>query len=147
MVPIQSDGGVNPVWYEKLKFLELLQPLSDIVFPVIPPPVDISGKSNITRTINLVPGSAYTLALTDAGNVIWFQALCTVTIPPNSTVNFPVGTQIDVIQGAGKVTFAAGSGVGLNSLNGNKSIAGQYAGGTLLQVGTNSWVLMGSLTV
>lgn len=33
--PISLGGGpVNPNWYQKLKFLEQLQPLSDIVFPV-----------------------------------------------------------------------------------------------------------------
>ena len=31
----------------------------------------------------------------------------TVTVPPNSSVAFPIGTQIDCAQiGAGKVTFA-----------------------------------------
>ena len=27
-VPIQIGGAINPDWYEKLKFLETLQPLS-----------------------------------------------------------------------------------------------------------------------
>lgn len=31
----------------------------------------------------------------------------TITVPPNSSVAFPIGTQIDLAQlGAGKVTFA-----------------------------------------
>ena len=39
-IPAQSEplsiggGPVNPNWYQKLKFLEQLQPLSDITFPV-----------------------------------------------------------------------------------------------------------------
>jgi len=42
--PISIGGGpVNPTWYEKLKFLEKLQPLSDIVFPAPPTPTTIDG--------------------------------------------------------------------------------------------------------
>jgi hypothetical protein len=38
---------------------------------------------------------------------------CTVTVPPNASTAFPIGTQIDFIQGsgAGAVTLAPGSGV------------------------------------
>jgi hypothetical protein len=145
-VPI-TDGGdpINPTWYEKLKFLEKLQPLSDIVFP---PPVDISGKSNITRTINTQSGTSYTFQLTDAGNAVDFTSGSAVsaTVPANATIAFPVGTQIDVMQaGAGKVTLVAAGSVTIQSISGNKAIAAQYVGVTLLKVGTDVWRLMGSL--
>ena len=32
-VDLNATGGVRPEWYEKLKFLETLQPLTDIVNP------------------------------------------------------------------------------------------------------------------
>jgi hypothetical protein len=142
--PISIGGApVAPVWYEKLKFLEKLQPLSDISFPHDP------SKSDVTRSINFQTGTSYTLQLTDAGDVIDCSnaAAITVTVPPNATVAFAVGTQIEVMQGgAGKVTMAQGAGVTINSQNGNKSIAAQYVGVTLLKTATNTWRLMGNLT-
>ena len=71
----------------------------------------------------------------------------TVTVPPNTSVAFAVGTQIDVIQGgAGKVTFAQGSGVTINSFNSFKSLIGRYAGATLIKRANDEWDLVGSLT-
>lgn len=73
-------------------------------------------------------------------------ALQTLTVPPNSSVAFPIGTHIDVIQkGAGKVTIAQGAGVTINSAGGNKSISGQYVGVTLIKESTNVWYLVGNL--
>lgn len=140
--PITGTGQMNPIWYQALKFLEKLQPLSDITFPSDP------SKSNVTRTINTQSGTTYTLALTDAGNVIdcTNASAFTVTVPPNSSVAFAIGSQIEVMQGgAGKVTLAQGSGVTINSQAGNKSIAAQYVGVTLLKVATDTWRLMGNL--
>jgi len=69
-----------------------------------------------------------------------------VTVPPNSSVAFPVGTQIEVTQtGAGKTTLAQGSGVTITSLASYKSIAGQYASATLYKRATDTWQLSGSL--
>jgi len=141
--PISIGGGpVNPNWYQVLKYLEKLQPLSDVVFPSDP------TKSDVTRTINAQTGTSYTFVLTDAGKACEFTnaSAVTVTVPPNSSVAFPVGTQIDVMQGgAGKVTFAQGSGVTIKSFGSNKSLAGQEVGGTLLKMATDTWRLMGNL--
>jgi hypothetical protein len=69
-----------------------------------------------------------------------------VTVPANSSVAFPVGTQIDLAQiGAGKVTVAPASGVTINSKAGNKSIAAQYVGVSLFQTDTDTWLLLGDL--
>jgi len=140
---VDDTGCPNSIWYEKLKYLQILDPLSSIVFP----PSD-DTKSNVIRTFNMQSGTTYTLVLTDAGNFCSFSnvAAVTVTIPPNSSVAFPIGTQIDVAQlGAGKTTFAQGAGVTIFSLAGNKALSGQYAGGTLLKIQTNEWLLVGSL--
>jgi len=145
-VPIQIGGAINPDWYEKLKFLETLQPLSDVDFAAID--AAIAAKSDITRTINPQTGTSYTFVLADAGKICEFAngSAVTVTVPPNSSVAFPVGTQIEVTQtGAGKVTFAQGSGVTITSLASYKAIAGQYASATLYQRATDTWQLSGSL--
>ena len=68
----------------------------------------------------------------------------TVTVPPNSSVAFPIGTQIDCSQlGAGKVTFAQWAGVTIQSKGGNKAISAQYVGATLKKIGTDTWLLLG----
>lgn len=143
-VPIVLSGGVvNPDWYQVFKFLEWLQPLSDIVFP------SDDTKSDVLRAINEQTGTSYTFVLADSGRYCRFtnSSAVTVTVPPNSSVAFSVGTQIDVLQGGtGKVTFAQGSGVTINSFNSFKSLVGRYAGGTLIKRATDEWDLVGSLT-
>jgi hypothetical protein len=152
-----SLGGspVSPIWYTAFKYIEKLQPLSDIDNSSLQSQITantnaIATKSDITRAINFQTGTTYTLALTDAGDVVDCSnaSAVTVTVPPNSSVAFAVGTQIEVMQGgAGKVTLAQGAGVTINSAAGNKSIAARYVGVTLLKVATDTWRLMGSLIV
>jgi len=143
---IMPDGSVNPNWYLFFKFVETLNPLSDYDTSSID--AAIALKSNITRTINPQTGTSYTFALSDAGIICEFSnsSPVTVTVPPNSSVAFPVGTQIEVTQtGAGKTTLAQGSGVTITSLASYKSIAGQYASATLYKRATDTWQLSGSL--
>ena len=143
-----TTGKFVPDWFDRLKYLDGLDPLSSIDYTALL--ATIAGiYSPITRAINAQTGTSYTFALTDAGKFCSFAngSAVTVTVPPNGTIAFPVGTQIDVAQtGAGKTTFAQGVGVTINSLSGNKALSGQYAGGTLLQTAANVWLLVGSLT-
>lgn len=108
-----------------------------------------TSYSTITRIINPQYVTAYTFLITDAGAICEFAnaSAVTVTVPPNASVSFPIGTEIDVAQtGAGKVTFAEGSGVTIKSFLSNKSLAGQEAGATLYKFATDTWRLIGSLT-
>lgn len=143
---VDSSGRCNVLWFEKFKFLEGLQPLSDVDFDAID--AAIALKSDITRTINPQTGTTYTFVLTDNGKICEFanSSPVTVTVPPNSSVALPVGAQIEVTQtGAGKVTLAQGSGVTITSLASYKSIAGQYASATLYKRATDTWQLSGNL--
>jgi hypothetical protein len=100
------------------------------------------------RIINAQIGTSYTLQLSDAGGLITMNnaSASIVTVPASSSVPFALGTELDVLQlGTGKVTFGSGSGVTINSQSGNKSIGAQYVGVTLVQLATNSWVLLGNL--
>lgn len=106
-----------------------------------------SVKSQFT-TINSQTGTTYTFALTDAWAMVTFNnaAAQTITVPPNSSVAFPIGTQIDCSQlGAGKVTFAQWAGVTIQSKGSNKAISAQYVGATLKKIGTDTWLLLGDL--
>jgi hypothetical protein len=104
------------------------------------------------RTVNTQTGTTYTFALTDGsvwnGNPLVTlnnAAAITATVPLNSSIAFPIGSQIDVIQlGAGLVTFAAAGGVTLNSLNGGLTMLGQFSGATLIKTATDTWDVIGT---
>ena len=102
-------------------------------------------------TFNKQAGSGsqnYDLTLSDIGQSITFDSTgtWTVTIPPNSGIAFPIGSEIDVFRmNTGSVTFVPGAGVTLNSKNTNRSIAARYSGASLFKFDTNTWLLVGDL--
>lgn len=109
----------------------------------------LDGKSAVTRTQNAQTGATYTLALSDAGNIVSMNNVSpnTVTIPTNATVAFSVGTQIDLLQlGAGQISVAPAAGVTIRSDGGKLKLSGQYVPATLLKLATNEWLLFGSLS-
>lgn len=92
--------------------------------------------------------SSYTLVLSDQNDIIEMNVASAnnLTVPLNSTVAFPIGTEIAITQyGAGKTTIVATSGVTLRSAGGLLSIGAQYAMVTLLKVGTDEWYVVGNL--
>ena len=89
----------------------------------------------------------YTLVLSDAGKMLEManSSARTFTIPPNSSVAFPVGTYINFCRtGTGAVSFLAGSGVTIRAPRGT-SIATQYGSATIYKRATNEWVVSGDL--
>lgn len=89
-------------------------------------------------------GTSYTLALTDVGKVIRMTSASsnTITVPPNSSVAFPLRTWIQTVRyGTGSTTIVAGSGVTIRSVSGTLTLASQYSGGLLYQVATDEWWL------
>lgn len=98
---------------------------------------------------NAQVGTTYTLALTDDGKIVEMNnaSANTLTVPPNSSVAFPVGSQILVLQtGAGQTTVAAGAGVTVNSKDGNLKLSAQWCAATLIKRATDSWVVVGDLS-
>jgi hypothetical protein len=85
----------------------------------------------------------YTTASTDAGNTINSTgSAITVTVNNNLTA----GQRIDFVQtGSGQITFAAGSGVTLNSKGAKLKTAGQYSGATIICLASGSYLLVGDL--
>lgn len=97
---------------------------------------------------NTQTGTTYTLVLADAGKAVEMNnALSnTLTVPPNSSVPFPVGTITEVMQlGAGPTTIAAGAGVTIRSRDTDLILSGQYATASLRKRATDEWVLAGDL--
>ena len=100
-----------------------------------------AGSSGQLAGINDQTGTTYTLVLSDAGK----DVRCTnssgvnITIPPNSSVTFPIGAWLLFSQGGtGVVTAVAGSGVTLRAANGAATTA-QYDIRGLEKIGTDEW--------
>lgn len=108
---------------------------------------EAGAPSSTTVTVNTQTAS-YTLVLADAGLVVEMNvgSANNLTVPPNSSVAFPIGTVIELSQvGAGLTTVVAGAGVTIDSLAGSLALAGQYAAAALRKRATNEWVLVGGL--
>jgi len=96
-------------------------------------------------------GTTDTALLADAGNIIAGNnaAAITATIPPNSSVAYPVGTTLTWWnKGAGLITIAPGSGVTLNESPGLTLTAyGQHSMIAALKVDADTWVASGNFGV
>jgi hypothetical protein len=101
--------------------------------------------------INAQTGTTYTTVLADNGKLVTQTnaSPITTTIPPNSSVAYPVGAQINVTQfGAGQVTFAQGVGVTIVSTGATASapkLRAQYSTATAIQTATDNWLVVGDI--
>lgn len=111
-----------------------------------------SGVYNPNLVINNQTGITYTLLATDAQKMVTFNnsSAITVTVASNATENLPVGTQIQLAQlGVGQVTFVGASSpnpVTILSDPGLK-LRTRYSVATLLQIATDTWLLIGDTAV
>ena len=110
--------------------------------------VTITGETIIGPATIVNKTAGYTLALADQGKIVEMNVGSNVqlTVPPNSSVAFPVGTQITVMQyGAGKVQVAQGSGVTVRGTPG-LYLRAQFSSATLIKRATDEWYLIGDLS-
>lgn len=93
----------------------------------------------------------YRFALADASKTIidTFSTNTYYGVPNNAAVTFPTGSQLTVVQGnktaSNYTILSAGAGVTINSFSNSLSLAGNYAAGTLIKTGTDTWYLIGNL--
>jgi hypothetical protein len=91
--------------------------------------------------------SSYTLQLADAGDHVWFTggSTATLTVPTNSSVAFPTGTTILVLNNnSGNLTIS-GAGVTFqlaNGSTGNRTVATKGMA-SLIKVATDTWWVTG----
>ena len=93
--------------------------------------------------------ATYTAVLTDDGKLITMSVATgnNFTVPPNSSVAYGIGTQLNIAQlGAGQTTIVAGSGVTLNSAGAKLKLKEQYALATCVKTDTNTWFVVGNLS-
>lgn len=99
-------------------------------------------------TLATTSGTTYTLAATDANNVVTTTNASgvTVTVPPSV---FVAGDVITVVQNAaGQVTFAQGSGVTIVSTGATTSapkIRAAYAAANVICTASNTFTIVGDL--
>jgi C4-dicarboxylate-specific signal transduction histidine kinase len=99
--------------------------------------------------INAQTGTTYTTVLTDDGKLITCSnaSAISVTIPPNSSVAYGIGTQLNFAQlSTGQVTLVAGAGVTLNSSGTKLKLKDQYSVATCVKTDTNTWFVVGNLS-
>ena len=106
----------------------------------------------LTFSINAQTNTTYTPVLADAGKIVTLNngSAITLTIPPNSSVAYPIGSSLTFISiGAGLTTFAQGSGVTIASAGGTATapvITAQHNSATAIKIDTNTWQVVGALT-
>lgn len=110
-----------------------------------------TGSVTPTLTINAQTAS-YTAVLADGNNTLVTLANAsanTFTIPPNSSVAFPVGTVLNFAQtGAGQTTITQGSGVTITSVGAVASAPKtrvQYSACSAVQTSANNWLVFGDI--
>ena len=112
----------------------------------------ILTSPQINLSVNAQTGTTYTTVLADNGKLITQSnaSAITTTIPPNSSVAYPVGAQINVVQtGAGQVSFAQGAGVTIVSTGSTASapkLRVQYSTATAIQTATDTWLVVGDIS-
>ena len=111
--------------------------------------INDGGANNFTIGYKAIPPSSTSsgnLALTDAGKHVYVSA--GVTVPPNSTAAFDIGTVITIVNSsASSITVTQGSGVTLrlsgSSSTGNRTLAA-YGLCSCIKVATDTWYISGS---
>jgi len=115
----------------------------------------ISGFTGVQGTtgvaadliLNSTIYSSYILAITDRNKMIIYNSgsAGSITVPLNSAVAFPIGTQVAFFQvSTGQLTISPYSGVTIYTENGY-NLNAQYSLAAILKIDTDTWVLTGAL--
>ena len=110
----------------------------------------LTGAGGV-EAVNAQTGTTYTFVLTDQDDLVTASnaAAQTYTIPLNSSVAYPTGALINLIQiGAEQVTVVGDSGVTVLSTGATAATPKtrvQYSVMTLIKAGTDSWYATGDI--
>ena len=105
----------------------------------------------LTFSINAVTGN-YTTVLADAGKIITSSSgsAVVITLPPSSSVDYPIGSSINVISiGAGLTNFAIGAGVTINSTGAVPAapvLRIAHSSATAIKIATDTWQVVGDIS-
>ena len=113
-------------------------------------PTGPTGAGGV-EAVNAQTGTTYTFVLTDKDDLVTASnaSAQTYTIPLNSSVAFPTGSLVNLVQiGAAQVTVVGDSGVTLLSTGATAATPKtrvQYSVLTLIKAGTNTWYATGDV--
>lgn len=105
------------------------------------------GQTGVLAGINTQTAN-YTLTLADRGDLVDMSSSIanTLSIPASASVNFPIGTVINVISsGTGQTSIAPTGVVVLQSYGTKRKLSGQYSMGSLVKKSDDTWYLAGDL--
>lgn len=108
----------------------------------------LDAKPSFYVVHNTLSATAYTFVLTDATRLTEANSASaqTYTVPPNSSVAFPIGTILEVYRhGSGTLTIAAGAGVTIRTPS-SLTARAQYSTIVLRKRATDEWVASGDLS-
>jgi hypothetical protein len=119
-------------------------------------PTGATGASGATgaggvEAVNAQTGTTYTFVLTDRDDLVTASngSAQTYTIPLNSSVAFPTGSLVNLIQiGTGQVTVQGAGGVTVNSTGATSATPktrARYSVMTLIKAGTDTWYATGDV--
>ena len=103
---------------------------------------DLLGDDTLIETITV---GTRALLLTDKNKNLQNDGDCTITIPTNASVAFPIGTQIFFTKKFESLDFVASAGVTINSVDDLLEMGRINCGASLLKIGENEWNLIGEL--
>jgi hypothetical protein len=106
-----------------------------------------TGNVLLSDMATSAQSASYTLVLADKAKVVEMSvgSANNLTVPLNSSVAFPTGTQIHIVQtGSGQTTVVATGGVTINTATTLK-LRAQWSAATLIKRAENTWVLVGDL--
>jgi len=131
-VEIQADGDDVLIYGSVLAFNDV--------------EVSLVGHNHVTSPVQKT--SSYTFVISDADKFFYMNSATsyTFTIPLNSAVAYPVGTELHMARyGTGEVTVGYTAGVTIVSEGSKKRINAQYQVVTAKKIATNTWLLFGAL--
>lgn len=115
--------------------------------------VSFDYAAGTALTLNAQTGTTYTFILADAANKLVTASNAsaqTYTIPLNSSVSYPTGSQINIIQiGAGQVTILGAGGVTVASTGATSAqpkLRVAFSAATLIKVASDSWYVVGDIS-
>ena len=115
----------------------------NIQFDEIQQNVKINASKVDTR---LIVDTIHTLEAGDEGRLLEInsEANTTITIPPDSVYNFPVGTQIDIIRiGTGQVFIEGANNVVVDAAENAFTLRTQFSAAGLIKRSANRWIIIG----
>lgn len=99
-----------------------------------------STVQNMTKSFELTAGMMQSIITVFSAND------CTVTVPTNSNMAVPIGSEVEICRySTGKVTVAGESGVVIFSVNGSLSVKNTYGTVKLKKLAADRWLLSGDL--